>query len=34
MHLQEDLLHDVFEIRRATEHALRQTCDVLPMRAE
>jgi hypothetical protein len=32
VHLQEDLLHDVFEIRLPTQHAVRETRDVLAMR--
>jgi hypothetical protein len=32
MHLQEHLLHDVFEISGAAEHALRQARDVLTVR--
>jgi hypothetical protein len=34
MHLQEDFLHDVFEISGATEHSLRQPRDVLAVRAK
>ncbi len=34
VHLQEDLLHDVFEIRLAAQHALSQSRDVLTVLAE
>src|SRR5688572_24931679 len=34
MHLKEDLLNDVFEVGRATQHALGQARDVLAVRSE
>jgi hypothetical protein len=34
MHLQEDLLHDVFEIRAPTEHALRESQHVFAVLAK
>jgi hypothetical protein len=34
VHLQEDLLHDVFEIRPTAQHALSQARYVLPVRAK